>query len=124
MHALRATSSGLNPANRRCRPEPVIVDHHKIVDPMAFEQVQDFHGELVLMDRDRIQRHQVAHQTVGDFGIRLEVPHKIAMGENAEQLSVFIGHNRGAGAHIGHRFQDRADRRIGRDQGQRVLAAA
>ncbi len=32
----------------------VIIDHDEIVDPMALEQVENFHRELVLMNRHRI----------------------------------------------------------------------
>ena len=62
----------------------------------------------------------IAYETIGDFGIGLEMPHKIAMSENAEQLSLFIGDDRGARAHVRHRFQDRANGRVGRDDSKRV----
>ena len=98
----------------------LIVDDHEIVDAMAFEQVQNFHREFVLMDRDGIERHQIAHEAVGDFCVGLEVADEIAVGENAEQLAFFIGDDGGAGADVGHRFQDGANRRVGRDHGERV----
>lgn len=84
----------------------MIVDHHEIVDAVAFEEVQDFHSQFVLVDGDGIERHQIADETVGDFGIGLEVPDEIAVSENTEQLSVFVRDNGGAGAHFRHRFQD------------------
>jgi len=67
------------------------------------------------MDRDRIEGHQIADETVGDFCVGLEVPHEIAVSKNAEQLSVFIGDNRGTRAHFRHRFQDRANGGIWRN---------
>ena len=48
---------------------------------------------------------------------------EIAVGKNAEQVSVFIGHDGGAGAYFGHHFQDRMDGGIGRDHGERAARA-
>ena len=48
------------------------------------------------------------------------MPDEIAMGKNPEQLPVFIRHDRGAGAHSGHRFQHVANLGIGRDKRQRL----
>ncbi len=45
---------------------------------------------------------------------------EIAVGENAEKLAFFIRNNRSSGADFGHCFQHVADRRVGRDHGERV----
>ena len=41
---------------------------------------------------------------------------EISVRENTQQLPVPTRHHRRAGAHIGHRLQDRAHRRLGRDE--------
>ena len=48
---------------------------------------------------------------------------KIAVGENAKKLALFVGHHRGAGADIGHCFQNVANRGVRRDHGERVPRA-
>ena len=75
----------------------MIVDDDEIVDPMAFQKVQDFHGEFVLVDRYRIQGHQIAHQAFPDFRVGLEVPGEITVG-----TAINIEHRAasGVGAHI------------------------
>jgi len=34
-----------------------IIDYDEIIDPVAFEQVQDFYGQFVLMHCYRVERH-------------------------------------------------------------------
>jgi predicted metal-dependent peptidase len=35
----------------------VIINNDQVVDPMAFKQVENFHGQFVLVHANRIQRH-------------------------------------------------------------------
>src|SRR3954454_6966318 len=90
---------------------------------MAFKEVQYFNGEFVLVDCDRVQRHEVAHEAVGDFGVRLKMADEIAVGENAEELTFFVGHNGGAGPDVGHGLKNGANSGVGRDHGEGVAGA-
>ena len=58
---------------------------------MAFQKIEHFDGQFVLMYTHRIQCHQISHQTLAYFGIVLKMAGEIAMGKNAEQFAVAIG---------------------------------
>ena len=44
-----------------------IVDHDEIIDAMALEEIQNFHGEFVLVNRYGVKCHEIAHEAVGDL---------------------------------------------------------
>src|SRR5436190_1282902 len=46
--------------------------------------MMDFEHKFVLVDRDRIQRHQICDQSFTDLGICLKIPDEIAVGKNPE----------------------------------------
>ena len=51
---------GIDDAHRRL----AVVDDDQVVDAMTFEEVQHFHGEFVLVDGHRIQRHEITYEPV------------------------------------------------------------
>src|SRR4051812_29314279 len=68
----------------------VIVNYHEVVDPVPLEQVQDFNRQLVLVNCDRIQRHQIANQAVGNLRVGLKVTNEIAVREDPEKLTFLV----------------------------------
>lgn len=62
----------------------VVIDYDQIVDPMAFEQVENFDRELVFVHRHRVQGHEIGHETLPDVWIGLEVSRKISVREYPE----------------------------------------
>src|SRR3954454_6597150 len=62
----------------------LFVHDDEIVDLVALEEGQYFHGDLVLLHGDGIQRHKVGHEPFADPRIVLEMPRKIAVRENPE----------------------------------------
>ena len=97
----------------------LVVDNDKIVDAMAFEEVQHFDRELVLMHAYRIECHQIRDDTVADSGVRLEMSGEIAVRENSSEITIRIRNDRRARAHSGHRFEHIANFRIRQNQRQR-----
>jgi len=70
----------INNADRRV----VVVNDDEIIDAMAFQKIENFDGQFVLVHAYRIQRHQIRHQTLAYFRVVLKMPGEIAMGKNAE----------------------------------------
>jgi hypothetical protein len=62
----------------------VVINDDEIVDPVGLEQFENLDRELVFMDSDRVQGHQVRHQTFAHFRVGLKMPREIAVCENPE----------------------------------------
>jgi hypothetical protein len=62
----------------------IVINDDEIVDPVGLEQFENLDCELVFMDSDRVQGHQVRHQTFAHFRVGLKMPREIAVCENPE----------------------------------------
>src|SRR5207249_4782436 len=83
----------------------VVINDDEIVDPMGIEQFENLDCELVFMDSDRVQGHQVRHQTFAHFRVGLKMPREIAVWETPEWWAVSARHYGCASAHAGHGFE-------------------
>jgi len=57
---------------------------------VTLEQVEHFDREFVLLHDDRVERHEIGHEPLPDARVGLEMPDKIAVGEDPEQLLVVL----------------------------------
>jgi hypothetical protein len=84
------------------RGDLVIIDNDEIIYAMALEKVQDFDRQSILVHGHGINCHQIGHETFANLRVRLKVPCKIAVCENAQQFSIFAGYNSSTGPDTGH----------------------
>src|ERR1043166_4755329 len=62
----------------------VVIDDDEIVDAMTLEKVEDFDGELVLVNAHRVERHQIGDEPFADFRVGLKMAREIAVSKDAE----------------------------------------
>ena len=62
----------------------VVIHYDKIVDTVAFKQIKNFDRKPVFVHSHRVERHQVGHEALPDFGIGLKMSGKIAVRKNTE----------------------------------------
>src|SRR6185369_11572586 len=54
------------------------IEHHEVIDALAFEDVQHFDREFIRADGDWIPGHEFAHGFLQQIGPRLEMPPEVA----------------------------------------------
>ena len=89
------------------------VQHHQVIDAMVLEDLKNLGRQLVALDRDRLERHEISDRTRADVRIFGKVTREIAVGENAGERSVLVNNHGSTGAVGGHGlngFQNRGVR--------------
>jgi len=78
-----------------------INDDH-LVNKMLLKCVYGHGGEFVALDGDRVCRHVIANEMIGNVAAFLIGADKIAVGEDALQRALLIGGHHGAGLALFH----------------------
>jgi hypothetical protein len=99
-----------------------INDDH-LVNEMLLKCVYGLGGEFVALDGDRVCRHVIANEMIGNVAVFLIGADKIAVGEDALQLALLVGGHHGTGLALFHGIEGSGDGVGGFDAGELVALA-
>src|SRR5690349_10884455 len=69
------------------------VEHDDFVHGITFEDIEDFRGKPVLLNRDRARDHEPADGGGGDVALTFVGPGEVPLGKDAGELALCIGND-------------------------------